>query len=44
MGLLQSLKPESLKPKWECQNCGKSYRRNRRSCSNCDSTVFDKLR
>ncbi|WP_458206959.1 hypothetical protein [Haladaptatus sp. NG-SE-30] len=39
-----ALKPDFLTPNWKCSACGKTYWRNRRQCSRCQNTVFDRVR
>ncbi|WP_327052814.1 SprT family zinc-dependent metalloprotease [Halomicrococcus gelatinilyticus] len=36
--------PDLLRPKWRCARCGKTYWRNRRTCRNCEATVFERVR
>ncbi|RBI63654.1 hypothetical protein DMJ13_03755 [halophilic archaeon] len=44
MKLVEKLTPDFLRPTWRCRGCGKTYRRNRRTCRNCEGTVFDRVR
>ncbi|WP_433623053.1 hypothetical protein [Halomicrococcus sp. NG-SE-24] len=44
MKLVEKLAPDFLRPTWRCQGCGKTYWRNRRTCRNCEGTVFDRVR
>jgi hypothetical protein len=40
---LERLTPDFLKPSWRCTTCGKTYRRNRRTCKKCEGTVFEQV-